>query len=228
MNRVTAIVSAYYAEMYLDGRIQNLQCQSEKPEIVVVCRDHSPEFDIARKYDVKVIVTNNIPGIYEAWNIGVQAASGKYLTSANSDDRLLPGALKQMADVLDKESTYGVVYANVDIVDEIGAEPVGTYDWKEGGFKELQQACFLGPMPMWRKSLHARFGNFDETLKVAGDYDFWLRLAKGGVKFYHIRGNALGQYLNRETSAEHRESLRSLWEANKVRGRYREAACISI
>ena len=225
--RVTAIVSAYYAEQYLDGRIQNLLDQSEKPEIVVICKDPSPELDIARKYDVRIIVTPDVPGIYEAWNMGIRAASGKYLTSANSDDRFYPGALKQMADILDKESTYGVVYADVDIVEDIDAEPVRTFNWMEGGLPELLKGCFIGPMPLWRKSLHDRFGYFDESLKVAGDYEYWLRLAKSGVKFYHIRGNALGRYLKRENSAEHRESLRSLWEANQVRSRYREAVCTS-
>ncbi len=129
-----------------------------------------------------------------------------------------------MADILDKETTYGVVYANQDIVTEIGGDPIGQFTWAEGGLKELMQGCFVGPMPMWRRKLHDRYGYFDENYKSAGDYEYWLRLANGGVKFYHVRDWASGAYLQRKNSVEHREPLRSLWETNNIRMRYREVA----
>jgi len=37
--------------------------------------------------------------------------------------------------------------------------------------------------PMWRKSLHAEYGYFDEKYRSAGDWDFWLRCAFGGAQF---------------------------------------------
>lgn len=224
MSRVTAIVSAYHAESYLDGRLQNLTSQDEKPEIIVICRIGSEEQNIASRHEIDIITTAGIPTVYEAWNIGVKSASGKYLTNANSDDRLYPGALKRMADILDKESTYGVVYTDIDVVTDIDGEPVRRFNWMEGGVKELLSGCFLGPMPMWRKSLHDRFGMFDETYASAGDYEFWLRLAKSGVKFFKIRDYVAGAYLDRQNSVEKREPLRSLWEANNIRMKYREAA----
>jgi hypothetical protein len=38
---------------------------------------------------------------------------------------------------------------------------------------------------MWRRSLHQLHGYFDESYKSAGDYDFWLRVAKP-ENFFHI------------------------------------------
>lgn len=221
-SRVTALVSAYFAKDYLAGRLDNLLSQTDIPEVIVIAQKDSAEADIADKYAVETILTDGIPTIYEAWNMGAKAAQTPYLTSANCDDRLAKNAIKTMADILDKETTYGVVYPDVEIVDEIAGEPVGRYDWIEGDFDELLRGCFIGPMPVWRKSLHERFGYFDEKYHVAGDYEFWLRLMKQGVKFYHMRGGPLGAYLKRETSAEHREPLRSLWEANNARLLHRE------
>jgi len=37
--------------------------------------------------------------------------------------------------------------------------------------------CICGPQPLWRRSIHERHGWFDESFKVAGDYEFWLRIA---------------------------------------------------
>ena len=221
--RVTAIVSAYFAEEYLDGRITNLLDQDEHPHIIAIAQKCSKEAEILASYDkVLTILTNDIPGIYEAWNIGIRAAQTPYITNANCDDRLYPGALKKMADILDKETTYGVVYANQDIVTEIDGNPIGQFKWAEGGLPELMKGCFLGPMPMWRRQLHDRYGYFDENYKSAGDYEYWLRLAKGGVKFYHVRDWTSGAYLQRKNSVEHREPLRSLWETNNIRMKYRE------
>jgi len=227
--RVTAIVSAYYAEKYLGGRINNLLGQEENPKIIIVCKRGSIEHRIAddnyRAYkSIDYILTEDIPGVYEAWNMGIKAAQTPYVTNANCDDRLYPGALKRMADILDKETTYGLVYADSDIVTEIDGKPVQRFNWMEGGLPELMKGCFIGPMPMWRKKLHDRYGYFDEDYKSAGDYDFWMRLAHGGVKFYHVRGDALGAYLSRQNSVERREPLRSLWEANNIRMKYREVA----
>lgn len=223
--RVTAIISAYYAEDYIQGRLENLVGQTEKVDIIAVAQKGSIEAGICARFpQVEIIQTNDIPGVYEAWNIGIKASNTPYVTNANCDDRLAPHALKKMADILDKETTYGVVYPDVSIVEEIGGNPIGEYRWKEGGMKELIKACFLGPMPMWRARLHKQFGYFDETYKSAGDYEFWMRLASKGVKFYHVRGEPLGTYLKRGNSVEHREPLRSLWEANHARMKYREVA----
>jgi glycosyltransferase involved in cell wall biosynthesis len=216
-------VSAYYASAFLEGRIDNLLEQSEQPDIVVICQDGSKEEEICKQFEITPILTDNIPTIYAAWNMGIKAAKTPYVTNANSDDRLKKDALKIMADVLDKESTYGVVYSDVEVVEQIGGDPVFVYKWIEGGLKELKRGCFIGPMPMWRKSLNEQFGYFDEYFKVCGDYEMWLRFASNGVKFFHVRGEPLGVYLRRGNSAEHREPFRSMWETQKVAGMYREA-----
>jgi len=221
MVKVSAIVSAYFAEDYLAGRLDNLFAQSLVPEVIVICQAGSKEREIVKGYHkVKVIATDDIPTIYAAWNVGVQAANGEYLTNANCDDRLWPDALKNMAAILDRKEKYSVVYGNQEIVNEIGGEPVGQFDWAEGDIEELLKGCFLGPMPMWRRSLHARYGMFDAEMHVAGDYEFWLRLAKAGEKFYHLK-EITGQYYSSIGSAEKRQKIRTVWETARARARYR-------
>ena len=227
MGTVSAIVSAYYAEEYLEGRLANLTAQTPQPEIVVICKRESREHDITldfmRRNDaaITVIVTDDIPTVYKAWNVGIEAASGDFITNSNCDDRLYPGALAKLAAAMDGNKKYSVAYANVDIVETIGGAPVGRYEWAEGGIQALMTGCFLGPMPMWRKSLHAKYGGFDADMHSAGDYEFWMRLAKAGEKFFHVR-ECVGAYLKRPNSAEHRFKLRSIWEQARARGRYRE------
>lgn len=223
MTKVSAIVSAYYAVDYLQGRLDNLFTQEPTPEIVVVCQEGSGEHQIAKDFGngVVIVTTPDIPTIYDAWNMGIKASSGEYLTNANTDDRLLPGALAKMSEILDIRTAVALVYGNQDIVKEIGGEVTGKFEWAEGKFDKLLQGCFVSPMPMWRRSLHDKYGYFDPDLKVAGDYDFWLKIAKGGERFFHLK-ETIGIYLDSRTSAEHRQKNLTAWETARVRGRYRK------
>lgn len=224
MRKVAALVSAYYAENFLKGRIENLLEQSLVPAVVVVCREKSAEEEIAlrlgRPQDVQVVTTEDIPSVYAAWNIGIQFSKSEYITNANSDDRLYPGALQLLSKTLDKYPDYALAYADVERVKEIGAEAFGRFEWQEGGLDELLQGCFIGPMPMWRRSLHDQYGVFDSAFTSAGDYEFWLRLAAGGEKFRKIHA-VCGAYLDRKDGVEHRSSVRSAWETARARALYR-------
>jgi len=231
--KLSCLLSTYYDLSLLEGRLINLLTQKEVDEdmelIVIAQRDYEElevldkwqkEYDYRIYFETKIITTEGIPTLYEAWNMGIEVASGEYLTNVNTDDRLYPGALQKMIDVLDNDPEIGVVYPDVHRVATIDGEPFGTYTWAEGDFDVLIHGCFLGPMPMWRKSLHDEFGLFDPEMHSSGDYDFWLRLAKAGVKMKRIP-EPLGRYYDRQESIEHREPVRTVWETANARRRYR-------
>jgi len=224
-DKVSAIVSAYFAEEYLQGRIDNLMEQEPRPEIIVVLQFDSPEAQIMDNYGYEAHVTRlyttDVPTVASAWNIGIKASTGKYITNSNCDDRLLPGALAKLIQVLDDNPDCAVAYGNQNIVKEIDGEVVGKYEWAEGNLEKLLLGCFLGPMPVWRKSVHDKYGYFDETFKSAHDYEFWLRLSAGKEKFYHVR-EVIGNYLDRHSSVEHRQKILSIWETARARALYRK------
>jgi glycosyltransferase involved in cell wall biosynthesis len=232
MVKVTAILSTYFDLQYLQGRLDNLiktQIDVEGVELIVIAEKGSKEIDVVGNWLTehlvvsgycKIIETDGIPTLYSAWNDAIKIAEGEYITNTNTDDRLYPGALQKMVDILDANPDYGVVYPNVDRLAAIDGEPFGQFDFREGDFDILLDGCFLGPMPMWRRSLHDEYGYFDGDYHSSGDYEFWLRLALGGVKFYHIR-EVLGAYLDRKESVEHRQPNRTVWETARARSRYR-------
>jgi GT2 family glycosyltransferase len=220
--RASAIVSAYFCADYLEGRIENLLGQSMRPEIVVVCGEWSREEEIASQLlepgrDVILATKGEVPTIYDAWNRGIQASHGEYITNANADDRLSPGALLTLARTLDDHPEAALVYPDCEIFE--GDRRIGGFRFAEGGWKELMNLCFIGPMPMWRRSLHDKHGWFDEKMQSAGDYEFWLRIAKAGEKLLHVR-DILGIYLKRPDSAEHRDPGIGARETAEARRRY--------
>lgn len=234
---VSAIVSVYNCERFIAGCLEDLEQQTiaDKLEIVVVnTGSQQNEEAIIKKFqegfdNIVYIKTENRETIYQAWNRGVKASSGKYITNANSDDRHRKDAFEIMSKVLESNKDVDLVYADY-IITEMENE---TFD-NHTGFKKLTlpefdnykllQYCFIGPQPMWRKSLHSGFGYFDESLKVAGDYEYWLRISKHS-NLKHI-DECLGLYLKSPDSAEHINNAVTISETISVRGKYMKTAVL--
>jgi hypothetical protein len=110
-------------------------------------------------------------------------ARGKYLTSANADDRHSPDAFERLAGALESDPEAAVSYgdyAETNVPnDTLGPGHAGVavpgIDFRRD---RLLVKCFVGAQPMWRRSLHAEFGFFREDLRIAADWDFWNRVAR--------------------------------------------------
>ena len=221
---VSAIVSAYYAKDFIRARLDNLFEQSPQPEIIVVAQLGSFEAAVAKSYGDRIIhiLTPDIPTIYAAWNLAIKASNCEYITNANCDDLTYPGSYAKMALILNHLADTWVVYGNEDQIYEnrtaIKLRP-------QGDFELLKKQCFVGPMPMWRKSLHEIHGYFREDLKVCGDYEFWLRIASKGAKLKHI-DKTTGLYRNRPESAEHRQPDTAQIEKKQIQKYYKDLTLI--
>ncbi len=230
---ISAIVSVYNCERFIRGCLEDLENQTiaDKLEIVVVnTGSQQDEEKIVKEFqqnfnNIVYIRIENRETIYQAWNRGIRAASGKYITNANSDDRHRIDALEIMVAAFEDIENIDLVYAD-SIVTNTENETFENYtlsgylDWPESIQYELANQCCIGPQPMWRKALHQKFGYFDESLKVAGDYDFWLRLS-GNCRFKHIK-KRLGLYFWNPVGAEHINFENSILESENVSNKYRK------
>ena len=228
---VSAIVSAYNCERFIAGCLEDLERQTiaDRLEIVVVnSGSQENEETIVKKFQEKFdnivyIKTENRETIYKAWNRGIKSASGKYITNANADDRHRRDAFEVMVNELERDGNIDLVYAD-DIITETENEtfekhtPTGHLNCPDFDRYQLLCGCFIGPHPMWRKGLHERFGYFDGSFAVAGDYEFWLRISEK-CRFKHIK-EYLGLYLRNPNSAEMRDYAVTLSETEKIVNKY--------
>ena len=141
-------------------------------------------------------------GIYEAWNIAAKQARGRYYTNANLDDCRRADSLEIQAATLDSLSFVDVAYQDVlySFEAKIPFKEVETHDLRTAlpVISRYNLMEFNSPhnAPMWRKSLHEDVGYFDEMLKSAGDYDFWMRCLIQGKTFYKSNDAHVGYYVN--------------------------------
>jgi tetratricopeptide (TPR) repeat protein len=233
---VSAIVSAFNSERFIRGCIADLERQSiaDQTEIIVVDSgsQQNERAIIAelqeRLSNLRYIRTDTRETVYAAWNRGIQAARGVFITNANTDDRHRADAFERMVAALDEHPEAALVYADV-LQTETENEtferchPIGCYRWHDWDRNLLlTKGCFMGPQPMWRRSVHELYGYFDERLVTSGDYEFWLRISQT-LDFYHVR-QPLGLYLVNPASIEHRNRERQHAENSEILNLYRKAA----
>jgi glycosyltransferase involved in cell wall biosynthesis len=233
---VSAIVSTYNSEKFIRGCLEDIESQTiaDRLEIVVVDsgsrqneRAVVEEFQ-SRYSNIKFIRTEERETVYKAWNRAIEAASGTYITNANTDDRHRADAFERMAEVLESKPNIALVYADLAATTEENqtletADITGLFKWPDFDPKLLFEGCYVGPQPMWRKSLHDLYGYFDPAFKSAGDYEFWLRLSTNGKRFYHIP-EVLGLYLSSPGGIENSNMNLSHEEGEKARARHWQAA----
>jgi hypothetical protein len=89
--------------------------------------------------------------------------------------------------------------------------------------KESMIECLPGWCPVWRRSMHTRYGMFDDSFKIIGDYEMWLRAVSHNAKFMEIPGVYSIYYLNpRGCSTNEQFKDERLAENNRVQIEYKD------
>lgn len=214
--RVSALVSTYNAEQFIDGCLHNLVNQTlyKKGELEIIIIDAcSPqdEKSCVERYqayyeNIQYIRTQEREPLYASWNRAIKVAEGTYLTSANTDDRHRVDALEVMADYLDAHPAIALVYPgqiDTSVPNETfeSTQSQKVLNWPPYSYAELERHCIIGSQPMWRRILHNTYGLFREEFISAGDYEFWLRIGKKET-FYRYP-ETLGLYYRNPEGIEH-------------------------
>jgi glycosyltransferase involved in cell wall biosynthesis/ADP-heptose:LPS heptosyltransferase len=231
---VSALVSVYRAGKFIRGCLEDLVRQTlfQKGQLEIIVVDTgSPDDECAvveefqaRHPNIVYLRTEQRETIYAAWNHGLQAARGEYLTNANTDDRHRPDGLERLAQALEQDPEIDVVYGDSLVTRNPEAtwekpEAKGVFRWPEFDLRLLFDICHLGPHPLWRRSVHDRHGRFDPTYRSAGDYEFWLRLAAAGCKMKHLP-DVVGIYLENPDSVSLSDGSLSWRESEEARNRH--------
>jgi len=117
-------------------------------------------------------------GLYASWNRAIKMAKGEFVAVWNVDDIRLPNSLKIQADEFTKHIKVDLVYGNKYAISHLGDDKlrheITKNITKNKCFFSFQEGAFL----MWRISIHKYIGYFDEQYVIAGDADFWFRVAE--------------------------------------------------
>lgn len=123
-------------------------------------------------------------GISDAFNKGIQFASGKIVGLINADDVLLPGVLQKVMTFFSRNPETAVIHGDV-VLCSCGCtlkriRPAGRwwYPWR--------LVLFNHPATFVRREVYERYGLFDTTYEIAMDVEIFLRWMRKGVRIAYL------------------------------------------
>jgi len=239
---ITVLTSLYKASQHLPNFMEDIlqqtyfnQCQW----FLLDAASPENEYSIIQPYltkypNIRYERLDNDPGIYACWNYMIRNSDSLYLTNANVDDRMFPTCIEEHVEELNKSLYTDVVYcynATVtqpnltykDIQNHIMNNHVNIFPTSEYSLNALLECNLPHNHPLWRRSLHDKFGYFNEDYQSGSDWDFFLRCGVGNVGMKLIP-KVLGiYYKNPEGMSTKKENMkRNLEEVYIIKNKYRQ------
>ncbi len=129
------------------------------------------------------IISEKDKGMYDAINKGFQLATGDIHAYINSDDTYLPNAFSTIQNHMNNNPKIqwikGITsYINEgSIVFQSGVRNFYNQNWIKRGFYGRYLYFIQQDSVFWKANLWKKAGPIDPSLKLAGDYDLWIKFA---------------------------------------------------
>ena len=191
--KITVVIPSYNQAAYLPATLASV-CAQEHPAVEILVFDGGStdgSVDILREWPAPVggktlrWISQPDGGQADAINRGLRASTGDVVAYLNSDDVYYPGALAAVAAHFQAHADCLALYGQAHHLHADGTvmEPYPTEPWN---YDRLLETCFLcQPATFWRREVIARFGVFDDALRYALDYEYWLRVGRA-VPFHYL------------------------------------------
>jgi len=147
--------------------------------------------------EIEIFILEENVGNCKAFNIGLQAASGKYIIDLAADDILFPERLQLQVEALEKlDDSYAMCFTDAVHVEENGKLVRNHYKRDKKGklieyvpsgnlYKDVLERHFIcTPTMMMKTSCLLELGGYDEDLSYE-DFDYWVCTAKQ-YKFHYL------------------------------------------
>lgn len=178
---VSIVTPSYNQGKFIEETIQSLLSQ-DYPNIEHIVMDGGSTDDtieILKRYEGEIKwFSEKDRGQAHAVNKGWAMAKGEILGWVNSDDLLLPGAIREVVHYLNAHMNASIVYGKAHYIDEHG-KVIAQYPTENFDTELLQEMCFIcQPALFMRREVVDRVGMLNETLNYCMDYDYWVRASK--------------------------------------------------
>lgn len=183
---VSVVIPCFNQARYLRAAIESVHAQTWSPIESIVIDDGSSDgsADVARAACATVVKQQANAGLSCARNAGLALARGEYVLFLDSDDQLLPDAVRSGVEQLERRPDAACVVRRCALIDGEGrALPVTHTDLRDDDlYRELLHMNFVwtpGAAVFRRAAIHA-IGGFPEDVSPAADYAVMLALARRG------------------------------------------------
>ena len=213
--KISVITIAYNCENEIEDTIKSVIAQSynNKEYIVIDGASTDNTMAVVNKYKDKidVIVSEPDKGRSDAFNKGIQRATGDYIVMMNAGDLLTDDALEKL--VQNYEEDYDVIKGNTlrwnpETGTKYREKPVTHYPAIPFNFLVCHQSTYIS------KVAYEKYGGYLIDFRVAMDFELMLRFTRKGARFHAIdedlavfRMGGISQTSKKRRYEEMREAL---------------------
>lgn len=195
---VSIITPSYNQGQYLEQTMLSV-LEQDYPRIEYIVIDGGStdsSVTVIEKYASRLAfwVSEKDRGQTDAINKGFSRAKGEILAWLNSDDVYHPGAVSQAVAFLQSYPQIGVVYGDLDFIDERD-RLIGRFNAAQTDLSRLKRGFVHIPQPsaFFRAKHWRAVGPLDPTFFFAMDYDLWVRLA-GVTELKYLPGKPWAKF----------------------------------
>lgn len=183
--KISIITPVFNQVDYIEQTIQSILGQNYPNLEYIIIDGGSTDgtVKLIKQYESKLTYWVSEPdtGMYNAINKGFAKASGAIMGWVNSDDVLMPDALHNMARIFNDLPNVNWIQGLNSFIDTQGqivrvspAKRFSSVRYAMRDYQWIQQESTF-----WKRSLWEQAGStLNENLKLAGDFELWLRFFK--------------------------------------------------
>ena len=176
--KISVITISYNAEDTIEKTLKSIENQSyNNIEHIIIdggSKDSTLEICNSFSHEAKIISELD-NGVYDAFNKGLKLATGDVIGFLNADDTFYnENSIQDIVDAFSNNET-DIVYGNLDYVNE---ESKVIRNWISRPYeKGLVKKAWKPAHPSFycKKEVYDRLGGYNDSFKIAGDFELCLR-----------------------------------------------------
>jgi glycosyltransferase involved in cell wall biosynthesis len=230
---VSIVVTSYNYAHYIGQTIGSVLAQTYDNWELIISDDGSTDnsLEVIRSFTdprITIIASETNEGGASAYAKAYALCHGKYFTSLDSDDYIVPSKLERQVQYLEEHPDVDILGTFVLEVDGSG-ESIGDEGVHQMWFNQkidlnqpdgwLWQNHLCHSSALIRKAFHDRVGLTNPNLPYAGDYEFWVKCLVAGGHF-HLLPEKLTYYRAHGGNVTHKNPDRALLESAYIFGAY--------
>lgn len=170
--------------------VKNQQnCEIE--HIVVDGKSSDATLSILDKYkdQIATLISEPDDGIYDAMNKGIRLATGDVIGFLNSDDFYMGNEVLSLVSECLQDRNIDAVYGDLEyFLEDSPAKVWRTYRSSRFSPNKLSMGLMPAhPTLFLRRNVYEKYGLFDSSYRIGGDFEFIARIFRGGkIRSHYI------------------------------------------
>ena len=176
--KISVITISYNAENTIEKTLKSIENQSYNniEHIIIDGGSKDSTLEICNSFSQEAkIISESDNGVYDAFNKGLKLATGDVIGFLNADDTFYnENSIQDIVDAFSNNET-DIVYGNLDYVNE---ESKVIRNWISRPYeKGLVKKAWKPAHPTFycKKEVYDRLGGYNDSFKIAGDFELCLR-----------------------------------------------------